>query len=303
MKKGIVLAWCISIAVTAAVAWFGSLYVSERPRFAEQVRQQSMHSTVLKERREYLVHLPEGYEVQPARRYPVIYVLDGSSQDLHTSASAALMARIGVIDEAIVVGIPNVGGAGRPRDYTPPGMRQDTDPDDATMGKAERFLAFLEQELIPTVDQQFRTSSSRTLAGNSRGGLFVVYAITARPGLFNAYIANSPALWRDDDAMVRQLGHYVRGGSHLPGKLFISIGSEENQKMRSAFQSTVAVLERDARKGLCWRAVVVPGAGHQDNAEKATPLALQWIQERSLRATTSCLSGAISVSSAAGTAL
>lgn len=276
MNKGIVLTWCISTAAIAAVAWFGSLYVSERPRFAEQVRQQSMHSTVLEERREYLVHLPESYAAQPARRYRVIYVLDGSSQDLHTFASAALMARIGVIDEVIVVGIPNVGGAGRQRDYTPPGMRQDTDPNVAAMGEADRFLAFLEQELIPTVEQQFRTSSVRTLAGNSRGGLFVVYAMTARPGLFDAYVANSPALWRDGGAMVRRLGDHLRSGSPNPGKLFISLGSEENDKMRSAFESAAAVLKRDA-KDLCWRAVVVPGAGHQDNAEKATPLALQWL--------------------------
>lgn len=292
MGKRAVLAWCVSMAVTATVAWFGSLYVSERPWFAEDVRQQSMHSKVLDERRDYLVHLPETYAAaQSSKRHPVIYVLDGSSQDLHTAASAALMARIGVVEEAIVVGIPNIGGSGRQRDYTPPGMRQDTDPQVTAMGEADRFLEFLEHELIPAVERQYRTTDNRTLAGNSRGGLFVVYALTARPGLFDAYVANSPALWRDGGAMVQGLDRHLRSGNTPTGRLFLSLGSEENQKMRAAFDRTVALLDRGTPKDLCWRAVIVPGAGHQDNAEKATPLALQWLGTPAPQHASLCRSG------------
>lgn len=51
---------------------------------------------VLGEQRDFLVHLPGSCHDAPERRYPVAFVLDGSSQDLHTAAYAALMARIGV---------------------------------------------------------------------------------------------------------------------------------------------------------------------------------------------------------------
>jgi predicted alpha/beta superfamily hydrolase len=276
MKKWVLVSWPLTIAIAAAVAWFASLYIAERPRLDERVQQRSLHSAVLDERRAYLVHLPESYAGQPARRYPVIYVLDGSSQDLHTAASAALMARIGVIDEAIVVGIPNISGPGRQRDYTPPGMRQDADESGSAAGQGDRFLSFLENELVPRIDRDFRTSSVRTLAGNSRGGLFVIYAMTAKPGLFATYVANSPALWRDDATMVGRLERFLRSGDDLSSSLFMSLGSEENEKMKRAFSKAAGVLDDHAPPGLHWRTFVSAGGRHGNNAELATPVALQW---------------------------
>jgi enterochelin esterase-like enzyme len=85
---------------------------------ASQIRGHMRHldfSASLEEMRDYLVHLPNSYGHSPNQRYPVIYVLDGSSQNVHTAASAALMARIGVTKEFIVVGIPKVDGNGRQR--------------------------------------------------------------------------------------------------------------------------------------------------------------------------------------------
>jgi predicted alpha/beta superfamily hydrolase len=204
----------------------------------------------------------------------VVYVLDGTSQSTHTAASVDLMARIGAMPPAIVVGIP--GGETRNRDYTPPGMRQDTDAADGPQGEADRFLAFLQGELIPQVEREFRTTSRRVLAGNSRGGLFVVHALTARPGLFDAYVANSPALWRDDSAMVDRLERFLRDNRDLESMLFLSLGGDENPKMTAAFRRVVALLEREAPSSLRWRAVTTHGADHGDNARKATPVALQW---------------------------
>ncbi|MGH8076628.1 MAG: alpha/beta hydrolase, partial [Lysobacter sp.] len=173
MKKWILIL-PLAIALTAVTTWFASLYFFERPVFDMRVQQRALPSKVLGEQRDYLVHLPDSYADTPQRRYPVIYVLDGSSQDVHTAASAALMARIGVMPEAIVVGIPNIDGEGRQRDYTPPGMRQDLDVVDSPGGRADAFLAFLSDELIPRVERDYRTKPLRMLSGNSRGGLFVV---------------------------------------------------------------------------------------------------------------------------------
>lgn len=116
MRKWPFVALPLAFALTAVVTWFASLYVFERPVFDASVQQKSMHSDSLGEQREYLVHLPASYTSAPDRRYSVIHVLDGSSQDVYTAASAALMASIGVIPEVILVGIPNVDGNGRQRD-------------------------------------------------------------------------------------------------------------------------------------------------------------------------------------------
>lgn len=276
MRKWLI-ALPLAVIVTAVVTYFASLYVFERPVFDESVQQASLLSGTLDEQRDYLVHLPVSYDQQPDRRYPVIFVLDGSSQDVHTAASAALMDSIGVMPEVIVVGIPNVSGHSRQRDYTPPGMLQDLDDKDSPEGRADAFLAFVRDELIPEIDEHYRTSSTRMLAGNSRGGLFVVYALATEPALFDAWIANSPALWRNDGEMVQRLDRFLMDHPALHARLFLSLGSEENDKMKDAFLRAISVLRKRAPASLHWWAQLTPGASHGNNAELATPVALRWL--------------------------
>ena len=277
MNRTIRIRCLLALVFVAFASWLATAYWLGREVPDPSVQERNLQSTLLGEARSYRIHLPESYARAPGKRYPVIYVLDGASQDVHTAASAELMARIGTMPEAIVIGIPS--GDQRNRDYTPPDMRQDSDEADSAEGEADRFLAFLQGELIPNVEREFRTGDERVLAGNSRGGLFVVHALVAQPGLFDAYIANSPALWRDDSAMAARLDRFLRGNRDLRAALFLSLGGGENPKMTAGFDRAVAVLDRQAPPGLRWRALKIPGAVHADNARKATPVALQWLQQ------------------------
>ena len=49
------------------------------PEVTGSVVQASYRSTILGQERELIIHLPSAYD--PLKRYPVLYVLDGSSQD------------------------------------------------------------------------------------------------------------------------------------------------------------------------------------------------------------------------------
>lgn len=278
MKRTIRIRCLLSLALVAATSWLATAYWFGRDTPDPSVQERTLTSSVLGEPRTYFVHLPDSYARSPTKRYPVLYVLDGTSQSAHTASTAEVMARIGAMPEAIVIGIP--GGEARNRDYTPPGMRQDGDDANSPDGQADRFLGFLQRELIPRVDREFRTARPRALVGNSRGGLLAVHAFTQQPTLFDAYVAHSPALWRDDAAMVAQLDRFLRGHRDLQGRLFLSLGSQENPKMTAAYRKAIAVLQREAPPGLQWRAVTTPGAIHDDNARKATPIALQWLQQR-----------------------
>jgi hypothetical protein len=238
----------------------------------EGARVHTIASRVLGEERQLIVQLPESHGRDAGRRYPVVYVLDGTSQDVHTARTAALMARIGAMPELIVVGLPNVSGEGRQRDYTPPFMVQDAERPDGPRGRADRFLDFVEREAMPFVDREYRTTSSRMLAGHSRGGLLVFYSLMARPGLFEAHFAHSPALWRDDTVIVKGMERFLSEHPDIATHLYLSIGSEENEKMMAAFDEARAMLARVAGRGLRWHAEVVAGADHQTNGEVATPL-------------------------------
>ncbi len=275
MKK-IVFAACV---ITLMISVGGTVLVCDhlfglfgRQAFSDKAITSKLSSQALGEEREVIVYLPESYGREPERRYPVVYVLDGSSQDIHTAQSAALMARIGVMPELIVVGLPNVSGKGRQRDYTPPFMVQDVDQPDSPMGEADRFLSFLKTELIPKIESEYRTAPFRMLAGHSRGGLLVCYSLLADPHLFDARFAHSPALWRDETILATKLAEFLSANPNLDGFFYLSIGSEENDKMMAAYQQTRSVLAQARVTGLRWQSDVVTGATHTSNGEMATPL-------------------------------
>ena len=278
MKRTIRIRCVLSLVLVAAASWLATAYWFGRETPDPSVQERTLKSSLLDESRTYAVHLPDSYARSPNKRYPVIYVLDGTSQSTHTTSTVDVMARIGAMPETIVIGIPS--GDARNCDYTPPGMRQDSDDANSPDGQADRFLGFLQRELIPRVEREFRTATPRTLVGNSRGGLLVVHAFITQPALFDAYVAHSPALWRDDAAMVARLDRFLRGHRDLEARLFLSMGSDENPKMTAAYRKAVGVLQRAAPPGLHWRAATTPGATHDDNARKATPIALRWLQQR-----------------------
>jgi predicted alpha/beta superfamily hydrolase len=260
--------------VTASVTILASRRHYEERAEDRHVVADGVRSSVLSERRDVIVSLPASYQGATARRYPVLYVLDGASQTGHTAESARLMARIGVMPEIIVVGVPS-SGEDRARDYTPPYMRADAERKDAPMGEADRFLRFMEKELIPHIERRYRTTSQRMLAGNSRGGLFVMYSLLERPDLFSARFAFSPALWRDDDRMITELARSLRERSVTPEFLYLSLGDGENAKMTRAFLKAVEVMRTAAPEALRWRADVMRDAEHGNNAVLSTPVALR----------------------------
>jgi len=284
----------VTVFVTCIISVVGTILVNDylqgESELAEGVTVTKMFSKALNEERELIVHLPEDYDRNAEQRYPVIYVLDGSSQNIHTANSAALMARIGVMPEVIVVGLPNTSAVNRERDYTPPFMRIDVEKPDSPMGGGEAFLAFLKNEAIPLIEKTYRTKPYRMLAGHSRGGLFVAYSLLADSSLFNARFAHGPALWRDDALMVSKLTDFLASAPNLQTFFYMSIGDKENDKMMSAYKNAIAALKMNSPKGLRWYADVTAGADHYSNPELATPVGfrkLYWIQDEKPKEATS----------------
>ena len=175
------------------------------------------------------VGLPPSYESSDAT-YPVIYVLDAPM----TFAFAAQGALITYFDEAmpevLVVGVGEPlttayqWGANRARDYAPRPV-----PDDPASGQASAFFDALQAEIVPLVDGEYRTDpADRVLWGHSFGGVFAVYALLERGGLFHRVIATSPSAFEqgvqllDPDAWPLQ-------GATVPASLFTSIGSRDDK--------------------------------------------------------------------------
>lgn len=187
----------------------------------------TLHSAVLGEDREVSVHLPATYGTE-RRAYPVLYVLDGEQIFVPLVGVAQALEWAFRAPALIVVGIHNTN---RTRDLTTPwtsaapkGMYETAA---ARSGGADRFLSFLQTELIPEIDRRYRTTRFRILFGHSFGGLFALHALTQSPGLFTATIASSPpAFWNGNE----EIDHLTRLFARSPpvsGYLFVSAAAKE----------------------------------------------------------------------------
>lgn len=145
----------------------------------------SMFSHFVNDRYRIVVYLPKNYSHKDAKRYPVIYQLDGN---YYGKTTAILMANFSctgnVSHEAIVVGIGYYYDGWfdkRERDYIYAGsiIREALAGSNQT-NKGLYFYYFLTKELIPYIDAHFKTDNStigRTLIGHSMGGYFTLFAM------------------------------------------------------------------------------------------------------------------------------
>ena len=148
----------------------------------------SIQSTVLKEKRTFIIHLPKGYDTTK-KSYPVLYLLDGSEKWLLFNIS---LMNYYFNEDMIIVAIENTD---RDRDMMP--ISAPSYP--VTNPGADNFLSFIREELIPFVEKGFRTNGQRVLSGKSLSGVFTLYALLKQPQLFDGYIANSVGWFADMD--------------------------------------------------------------------------------------------------------
>jgi uncharacterized protein len=195
----------------------GAIKIGERKK---------IHSYILKEDRPYLVSLPAAYDDKSfaPERYPVLYLLDGDWHFPWASAMTQYMTGNRRIPGLIIVAIPNTD---RTRDLTPTHTLKGDDGKEskelATSGGAESFLKFLQEELMPRIDRDYRTQPYRILAGHSLGGLFVLHTVIHHPQVFQADIAIDPSLWWDNRVMLREIR--AAPTNDLRGLVYISLAN------------------------------------------------------------------------------
>lgn len=162
-----------------------------------------LHSKILKENRKLNIYLPAGYGVDPLKKYPVIYLLDGSKDEdfIHIVGLAqfANFPWAQMLEPTIIVGIANVD---RKRDFTYPSQNEKDNAQLPTSGGSAKFMDFIEKEVQTYVASNYSTNKNKTIIGQSLGGLLATEILYKRPHLFTNYIIVSPSLWWDDQSLL-----------------------------------------------------------------------------------------------------
>jgi uncharacterized protein len=193
-----------SLIVTSESHAQTPVLVAERADSAREPRSSSRQrfsivSAILGETRHIGIALPPSFgRSAPSRRYPVVVVLDGEASIAPMSTVADELARNGQAPELVIVAIENTN---RLRDLTPPGLSVSGS---STREGGDRFLDFIERELLPAVDERFRTAEPRTLVGHSSGGILATYAAATRP-TYRAVLALDTPVELGERWLIRKL--------------------------------------------------------------------------------------------------
>ena len=184
-------------------------------------------SKILSENRVLNIYLPEGYDPNDTTKYATNYLLDGSVDEdfIHIVGLVqySCFPWVGSIPKSIVVGIANVD---RRRDFYFPTTIAFDKSVSPTSGGSAKFIDFLEKELQPYIDKKYKTSSVKTLIGQSAGGMLATQVLFQKPYLFNKYIIVSPSLWWDNGSILKTTPEVLAETYKLKTEVYIGVGKE-----------------------------------------------------------------------------
>lgn len=186
------------------------------------------------------VWLPPGYDSAPARRYPVLYLLDGQNVFDGTSAGAEWMVdetaqRLVLAQQVqpmIVVAVPS--GRDRVDEYTPTPGRMDGA---RRGGGGPAFARYLLDDLKPVIDARFRTrpdAAGTTVGGSSLGGLLSLWIALHHGDRIGAALVVSPSVWWDDGFIERDVHQWTLPKGGQRPRLWLDIGGQEGPGAVSA---------------------------------------------------------------------
>jgi predicted alpha/beta superfamily hydrolase len=222
--------------------------------------------------RDVIVFLPPGYDAEPERRYPALYLHDGQNlfdgatafvkgQDWRVDDTAEALIREGSIDPLIIVGIYNAG-AHRVDEYTPTRDRRQR-----AGGDADAYGRMLTSELKPFIDRTYRTQpgpANTGLGGSSLGGLVTLYLGLRHPDVFGKLAVLSPSVWWDDRVILKT----IRQTPIDPRlKIWLDIGTLEGGKtVREARALRDELVRAGWKLGVDLQYSEIPEAGHNEAA-------------------------------------
>jgi predicted alpha/beta superfamily hydrolase len=176
-------------------------------------KHQGFRSRFLRNERDLVVYLPPGYDDQPGRHFPVLYLHDGQNlfdpstsfipgMDWNVGQTADQSINAGVVEPLLIVG----------------------------SGRADGYARFLIEELKPFIEREYRTLSGPPktgIGGSSLGGLVSLYLGLKLPHVFGKLAALSPSVWWNQQVIDR----FAAAANVYPRpSIWLDIGTREGPR-------------------------------------------------------------------------
>jgi predicted alpha/beta superfamily hydrolase len=235
------------------------------------IKHERFPSRFLRNQRDLMIYLPPGYNEQPNRRFPVLYLHDGQNlfdgatafipgMDWHVGQTADHYIFEGRVEPLIIVGIYNAGKQ-RLQEYTPTRMPR------LGGGRANRYARFLTEEVRPFLEHNYRVlggMQNTGIGGSSLGGLVSLFLGLRMPQVFGKIAALSPSVWWNQRVILR----FADAAPVDPRpRVWLDIGTREGPRIVEDVERFRDVL---LRKGWRWEQDLhyerVLGAEHNEAA-------------------------------------
>lgn len=194
-------------------------------------------------KRRCYIYLPDSYQKEPDKRYPVLYMFDG--HNVFFDSDATYGKSWGMKEymrrskkQLIIVAVEcNHEGNKRLEEYSP--FSFEAPRLGKVRGRGTTYMNWLVKTLKPYIDANYRTLPDREhtmIAGSSMGGLMSLYAVTAYNHIFQRAACLSPSLWVNMNLVIKTIGKANIGSDTC---IYMDYGSKE---LDNHFASSGALL-------------------------------------------------------------
>tara|TARA_R110002072_G_scaffold174802_13_gene330478 strand:- start:1119 stop:2267 length:1149 start_codon:yes stop_codon:yes gene_type:complete len=232
---------------------------------SSQVIYEEFNSTKLGETRQLKIQLPRNYEANTNKVYPIVLVLDGDYLFEPVAGNVDYYSYWEEMPEAIVIGIMQSGS--RDRD----GFYDDTNFFPTETGA--NFFEFIGLELIPYIDEKYRTAKFILAVGHEFTANFINYYLFKDPPLFNGYLSLSPDL---APLLETRIPEKL---AMTPNKIFyyLATGSNDIKPIREITLELHKGMSALKKENIHYYFDDFEGASHYSLVGKAIPAALEEI--------------------------
>ena len=221
------------------------------------------------ETRRAYVYLPESYESEPDKYYPVLYMFDGHNvffdEDATYGKSWGMKEYMDYTETQLIIAAVECNHSpdnGRLREYSP--FTFISREFGKIPGYGKTTMDWMVHTFKPYIDKNFRTLRGRKhtfIAGSSMGGLMSLYALIEYNHIFSRAAALSPSLW----VSVPKLSDMIWDAKIRRNTvLYMDYGSREmssHRGMRGQYAKIASIL---MKKGVLLNSRIVPNGDHSE---------------------------------------
>ena len=227
--------------------------------------------------RQAYIYLPDYYNEDQLRRYPVMYMFDG--HNVFFDSDAAFGKSWGMNSfmswtrkPLIIVAVEcNHEGNHRLQEYSPVSFENSTL--GKIRGKGKVYMHWMINELKPYIDTNYRTLPDREntiICGSSMGGLMALYGCCVYNHVFQRAACLSPSIWVAPGKVLELIARaHIRNDTCI----YMDYGSNEMFNHAANAESLISTAHLLLTKRVNLALRVVPGGNHSEASwEKQIPI-------------------------------